>query len=299
MDTPLESTTPAESVDLGSMYRAARERIGVVIAECGPGSADVAVAACPGWTVKNVVSHLVGIIEDVNAGRLSGPPPDEQTAEEVARHRTQPMDEVLASWSELAPGFEALITQMQIWPGLLDVLSHEHDIRAALGRPGARDDRGVMLGAEQLVAGLDAPVEIVITADPAEATASLRTTRTLPSCCGRRRSRCSVSGSAAARASRCASWPGPAIRATCSISCSSSGRPRSRSPSDDAAPVGIARAGRRRRSCAPPSMRSPPTRNGPGGSSGPVGRLERSVRAPRRPRSTMTPRSSRRTAHEA
>ena len=168
MDSPLESTTPAESVDLGSMYRAARERIGVVIAECGPGSADVAVPACPGWTVKDVVSHLVGIIEDVNAGRLSGPPPDEQTAEEVARHRTQPMDEVLASWSELAPGFEALITQMQIWPGLLDVLSHEHDIRAALGRPGARDDRGVMLGAEQLVAGLDAPVEIVITADPAE-----------------------------------------------------------------------------------------------------------------------------------
>ena len=133
-----------------------------------PDAAEITVAACPGWSVKDVIAHLVGIIEDVNAGRLTGPPPAEQTADEVERHRADTMDDLLAAWSEFTPGFEELITQMRIWPGLLDVLSHEHDTRAALGRPGARDDRGVQLGAEQLVAALAAPVEVVITPDPAD-----------------------------------------------------------------------------------------------------------------------------------
>lgn len=133
-----------------------------------PDAAEITVAACPGWSVKDVIAHLVGIIEDVNAGRLTAPPPAEQTADEVERHRADTMDDLLAAWSEFTPGFEELITQMRIWPGLLDVLSHEHDTRAALGRPGARDDRGVQLGAEQLVAALAAPVEVVITPDPAD-----------------------------------------------------------------------------------------------------------------------------------
>lgn len=118
------------------------------------------VPACPGWDVKAVVSHVVGVIEDGMAGRLSGPPDDLLSAEQVARHATDPPEDLLAQWGRLAPRFERAINANRIWPAVLDVLSHEHDIRGALGRGGGRDDEIVDLAARRLVEGLELPSTI-------------------------------------------------------------------------------------------------------------------------------------------
>ena len=56
----------------------------------------------------------------------------------MERFRGRPLPEVLARWEELGPGLGEAIDAFEVWPAVLDVATHEHDIRGALGRPGAR-----------------------------------------------------------------------------------------------------------------------------------------------------------------
>ena len=151
-------------VDLGSVYRASRERLSEVIAAI-PASDAVAVPACPGWSVHDVLSHLVAVIEDVFAGRITGPPDDEVTAEQVARRRGRPTSEVLGEWTATAPQMEELLTTMPIWPAALDVLTHEHDVRGAVGVAGARDLPVITSAAFQMMSWLEPPVALTVHVD--------------------------------------------------------------------------------------------------------------------------------------
>ena len=170
-------TTP----DLAQLYRDGRERMTKLLADLDDAGWATPVAACPGWDVKAVVSHLVGIQEDVAAGTLAGIPTEEQTAAQVARHRDTPPADLLARWAELSPDFEALIAQLQVWPAALDVGTHEQDVRTALGRPGARDSTLIRTGAHLLASQLDAgaPIEFdldgtTVRSQPSEGEAALR-----------------------------------------------------------------------------------------------------------------------------
>lgn len=141
---------------LGEEYRRGRERLCALLADEPEDRWDQPVRACPGWTVRGVVSHLMGTVEDALAGRISGPPSEDVTAEQVARHAAAPGPELLARWADLAPPFEEVVTAGQIWPAVLDVISHEHDVRLALDRPGARTEGVVIAGAEALVTRMEA-----------------------------------------------------------------------------------------------------------------------------------------------
>ncbi|MGI9052697.1 MAG: maleylpyruvate isomerase family mycothiol-dependent enzyme [Ilumatobacteraceae bacterium] len=155
---------------VGAHYRASRERLTDLLADLDAGDWSQPVPACPGWRVHDVVAHLVGVIEDGMAGKLDGPPDDSVTAEEVLRHRDDAPAELLARWQELAPLFEAVVTEREVWPAAFDALSHEHDIRGALGRPGSRSDVSVQLAAQLLIEGLD--VAAVVHADLEHASVS-------------------------------------------------------------------------------------------------------------------------------
>jgi hypothetical protein len=115
-----------------------------------------------------VVSHLVAVVEDVLAGRLTGPPTDEQTAAQVARRRDRSTAEVLDEWEALVPPFEELLSAVPVWPAALDVLSHEQDIRGAVDQPGARDVPGICQGADRLIGSLESPVDLLIRVEDAE-----------------------------------------------------------------------------------------------------------------------------------
>ena len=65
----------------------------------------------------------------------------------------------------MAPLFERVLTARRIVPAFLDALSHEHDVRAALGRPGGRDEHGVAFVARRLAEVDGVPVRIEL-ADP-------------------------------------------------------------------------------------------------------------------------------------
>lgn len=145
---------------LGAEYGRTRARLSALLAELDDEAWAAPVPACPGWDVRAVASHLLGTVEDVAAGRITGPPPPEVTAAQVARHRATPRDELLARWAEGSPAFEEVVTAFSIWPAVLDVLSHEHDVRHACGRPGERDDPLVGAAAVALAEALDAPLAV-------------------------------------------------------------------------------------------------------------------------------------------
>jgi hypothetical protein len=113
--------------------------------------------------------HLLAVVEDVMAGRLTKPPTDIETADQVARHRGTPIPAVLETWAELAPPFEELIGGAVVWPAVMDVATHEQDIRGALARPGARDTEVVRVGAERLVALMQPSVPVRVMCEDFEA----------------------------------------------------------------------------------------------------------------------------------
>lgn len=154
--------------DLSRLYRETRERVISLVSEFDDKALDAAVPACPGWSVRDVMAHVTAVAEDAVAGRLTGPPTNDQTAVQVARFRGRDIAEITAIWAENATAFERIIGTMQIWPAVTDVTSHEHDIRAALGRPGARDTDAVWHSAQSLLTRLRPPVSLNVTVEDAE-----------------------------------------------------------------------------------------------------------------------------------
>jgi uncharacterized protein (TIGR03083 family) len=136
--------------DVGARYRRSRLRLAAALGDLDPDRWTTPVPACPGWQVRDVVAHLVGVIEDAAAGRIQGPPNPKQTAAEVERHRADPPGSLLDQWDAMAPPFEAAISTGGRWPAFLDVLSHEHDIAGALGRRGPAESSDVELAARLL-----------------------------------------------------------------------------------------------------------------------------------------------------
>jgi uncharacterized protein (TIGR03083 family) len=160
--------TTVDDADLGVIYRDTRERLSALVLSLAADGWRTPVPACPGWTVHDVVAHLVAVNEDVLAGRLTRPPTDEETAAQVDRRRGKPTDEMVEEWGTLAPAFDEFLSQVRVWPAALDVLTHEQDIRGAIDQPGARDVLGIRLGASILVDSLRPPVNLVVHLDDVE-----------------------------------------------------------------------------------------------------------------------------------
>ena len=134
------------------------------------------VPACPGWTVHDVVAHLVGVCTDVVHGKLDGITTaawaDAQARERQDRTVVQLLDEWSAAASVLEAGADRFPPPLgTLW--VLDLTAHEHDVRGATGRAGARDSPAVLLATDWLVkkglhsrlVELDAGAVVVKTAD--------------------------------------------------------------------------------------------------------------------------------------
>ncbi len=130
-------------------------------------SVDAPLAACPGWSVRDVLAHLAGVAQDWAAGRRSAPPTDAQTAAQVARFDGRGLIDILNAWVEAAAEIPRLARE-GIAPPLGDIVVHEHDIRDALGRPGARDSAALQSVSDQLLRMLVTPVPVRVIVEDGE-----------------------------------------------------------------------------------------------------------------------------------
>ncbi|NUT48192.1 MAG: maleylpyruvate isomerase family mycothiol-dependent enzyme [Saccharothrix sp.] len=117
-------------------YDAARRRI---ISLATGGDPDAAVEACPGWTVKDVVAHLAGGLGDVTEQRFDGVEDGSWGERHVADRRDREMGDLLVEWERNFQISEGLFDSPIGAVLVAEIVSHEHDIRTALGRPGERD----------------------------------------------------------------------------------------------------------------------------------------------------------------
>jgi uncharacterized protein (TIGR03083 family) len=147
------------------LYQESNERITAVLPGLDDAAWSAAVPACPGWSIRDVVAHLAAVAEDWADGRLAGAPDDEQTAAQIARWGRGDIAEILAAWTDAAARLDHMAETAGVAPPLGDITSHEHDIRAALGRPGARDSAAVWHTSDQLLAALRTPVPLLVTVE--------------------------------------------------------------------------------------------------------------------------------------
>lgn len=148
--------------DIGWHYREGRLRLDELLRPIDADAWLRPVPACPGWRVRDVIAHFVGNGEDGAAGRLTGPPSQAQTAEQLARHADESPIELLDTWMAVGPFVEEAVTASGLWPAAIDVLTHEHDVRAALGDAAARDHPSLARVAELLVQGLDPSIPCAV-----------------------------------------------------------------------------------------------------------------------------------------
>lgn len=112
--------------------------------------ANTIVPHCPSWTVQETVSHMVGVPDALLMGDFERIASDEWTQRQVERHRGLPLSALADKWEEQANEFLPMLLQIpqpSLSQMVFDVVSHEHDVRHAVGQPGNRDSAAVVVGA--------------------------------------------------------------------------------------------------------------------------------------------------------
>jgi uncharacterized protein (TIGR03083 family) len=120
---------------LDTVYRHARRRISDLAGTLSTDQLSAAVPATPGWTVHELLAHLVGGAADDAAGRVDDGGSDQWTQRHVQERRDHPIDELLAEWERVSTAVEVGLTSQKITgPNLAaDVICHESDLHEALG----------------------------------------------------------------------------------------------------------------------------------------------------------------------
>lgn len=131
-------------------YRALRARVSEIVRAAEPAALDALAPATPEWRVRDVLAHIVGVNTDILTGTLDGVASDAWTEAQVSTRRDWPIEQMLEEWAESASEVEANapILGPAVGQWVYDACTHEHDIRQALGAPGARDSGAVVIGFE-------------------------------------------------------------------------------------------------------------------------------------------------------
>jgi uncharacterized protein (TIGR03083 family) len=125
------------ALDPSAAYRVVCRRVTEALAGLPADRVGLAVPSCPAWTVHDTVAHLAGACTDILAGRLQDAGSPAWTAAQVDAGRGRPLDDLLAEWSGTGPQVAALLAGAPKVMGqvVLDGVSHEYDLREALGLP--------------------------------------------------------------------------------------------------------------------------------------------------------------------
>lgn len=92
------------------------------------------VPCTPLWTVRDVLSHVAGVTDDIANGRTEGAASDPWTASQVARWRDTDPAELIARWNRQIDGIASLLEHVGEMRPPIDCWTHEQDVRHALGR---------------------------------------------------------------------------------------------------------------------------------------------------------------------
>ena len=122
------------------------------------------VPCTPGWTVRDVLSHVAGVTDDIANGRVEGATTDPWTAAQVERWRDVDPAALIAQWNSQIDAVADLLEQFGEVRPPIDCWSHEQDVRHALGRePSVPDDFAEAVVARFGAVPVGPPVTITFT----------------------------------------------------------------------------------------------------------------------------------------
>ncbi len=126
--------------DATTAYRIVYERLDALLR--GRGDVEsLPVPACPGWSIRETVAHLVGVAQDVVSLNVENKAADSWTQAQVERLAGHSLDDLLDQWGHTIDSVAstlAMAPELSARQLVFDALTHEHDIRAALSESGSR-----------------------------------------------------------------------------------------------------------------------------------------------------------------
>jgi hypothetical protein len=131
--------------DNGEIWLATRQRVAGLLAGRAPADMARPVPAVPGQTVRDVLSGLVATAADALDGDIHA------TRVAVPDGGRAPDAGLISAWDAQAASVAALVRDdPRAGRLLVDLVTHEHDLRGALDCPGARADDAVAIAVELL-----------------------------------------------------------------------------------------------------------------------------------------------------
>lgn len=119
--------------ELLDAYRAVRDRMCAIALDLDADGLATTVPSCPEWTVHDLLVHNLALPAAIGAGDLPDGDLQAWLDSLLEKRRGQPVAELVAEWGTLD---EVVGGVLSATPVLLDDLAtHEHDLRAAVGRP--------------------------------------------------------------------------------------------------------------------------------------------------------------------
>lgn len=119
-----------------------RQSQGRILSLVNSANAELPVEACPGWTVRNTIAHLLGVLRDLAGGKIADASSDTWSDNHIARAGDRSVSDLAAEWHVIAntnPGvFQSLGPVL-----VADLVTHEFDIKQAIGNSQGRDDQVV------------------------------------------------------------------------------------------------------------------------------------------------------------
>jgi uncharacterized protein (TIGR03083 family) len=120
--------------DVTDAYFRTRARMCEVVLDASPDDLARAVPACPAWSTKDLVAHVVSMPAALGAARRPEGDIGTWLQELVVERHGQDAAALVAEWRSM---HEPLVELLDGGAGLLfgDLAVHEHDLRGAVGRP--------------------------------------------------------------------------------------------------------------------------------------------------------------------
>ena len=124
--------------DAVTEWTAAQQRVIGLVGAATTAAVGSRVPACPDWTVRDLLSHMVGIGADVVAGHEPDDHNADWTAAQVEARRDADVTDLIAEWRGLT---EAMVEHLRTAGDrpINDIVIHEQDLRGALRIHGATD----------------------------------------------------------------------------------------------------------------------------------------------------------------
>lgn len=119
-----------------------RRKVAAFLRELDDSQLKTMTIACPAWDVRSLMGHVVGVAADMTTGNFPTGDVHEWIQAAVDARSDLPLEGLLEEWEEVGPGIDTWLTNMPPMMGDLligDLVTHEQDIRGALGLPGGRE----------------------------------------------------------------------------------------------------------------------------------------------------------------